>query len=312
VVSTSDRRSSSSGPSKKRKSVFISTAPSERARGRDKAASAPSAARKAGGSAAKPSSEARRLAEARRNERDSRLAAQRRGLRLRIIGAVAAVALVIAGCSALYSSSLFTVKNVEVAGVVHITAARVKALAAVPSSATLIRFPADEVAARVAADPWVAAVTVSRVFPSGMRIRVTERVPAAIVDAGESVWLADASGVMISKPTTETTATLPLVRDVPGLDPKAGGRSTSGPLRNAPKVLASIGRELASQVRTVSAPTVDGATLLLENKVEVVVGEAVDLPKKTANALLILKEQKGKVVSIDVRVIDRPTWRGLK
>jgi len=312
VVSTSDRRSSSSGPSKRRKSVFISTSQRDRGRPKEKASATPVAPRPAGHPTPKPSSEARRVADARKSERDSRLAAQKRGVRLRIAAAVAAVALVIAGCSALYSSSLFTITNVEVVGVSHITPAKVRALAHVPAEATLIRFPADEVAERVGSDPWVAAVSVSRVFPSGMRIRVTERAPVAILDAGASMWLVDASGVVIAKPTTETSATLPVIRDVPGLDPKPGRRTFSESLVNALKVLSGIGRELAVQVRSVSAPTVDGATLLLANRVEVVVGEAVDLPTKTALALRILAAEKGKVVSIDVRIIDRATSRGLK
>lgn len=269
-------------------------------------------ARPAGHPSGKKPSEAHRLADARKAERDSRLAGQRRGFHLRVIGTFAAVVLVVVGCVALYSSSLFTVTNVEVVGVIHISAAKVRALARVPADSTLIRFPAEDVAERVAGDPWVSTVSVSRVFPSGMRIRVTERAPVAVVDAGASMWLVDASGVVIAKPTTETSATLPVVLEVPGLDPKPGRRTASEPLLNAIKVIMGIGRELAVQVRSISAPTIDGTYLLLANRVEVVVGEAVDLPTKSALALTILAREKGKVVSIDVRIIDRPTWRGLK
>ena len=303
------------GTSKKRDSVFISTASRDRVTARAEKARAAGARSGRAGAPAKsgrPASEARALAEARKVQREGRMAGQRRAARLRVAAIVGAVVLVIAACVGLYSSPLFTVTNVEVAGVQHITAAQVRALAQVPADATLIRFPADAVAARVAADPWVASVSVSRVFPSGMRIRVTERVPLAIVDAGTSMWLVDGTGMVIAKPSASASGTLPVVRDAPGLDLKAGRRTVSEPLLNALGVLAGIGNQITSTVTAISAPTVDGATLITSDRVEIVVGQAVDLATKAELAQRILTEQKGKVVAIDVRVIDRPTWRGLK
>ena len=308
------------GTSKKRDSVFISTASRDRAAARAERArtASKSGTRRAGKPASdnrrggKPSNEARALAEARKVQREGRLAGERRAVRLRAVGIVAAVVLVIAGCIAIYNSSLFKITNIEVVGAVHITAERVKSLAAIPADATLIRFPADGVVARVKADPWVDSVTVSRVFPSGMRIRVTERVPVAIVNAGVGKWLIDGTGAVIATPSVSASGSLPVIRDVPGLDLKPGRRTVSEPLLNAVAVLAGISRPLAAIVTAVSAPSIDGATLITTGRVEIVIGQAADLAKKSELASIILREQKGKVVSIDVRVIDRPTWRGLK
>jgi cell division protein FtsQ len=306
--------------SKKRDSVFISTASRDRAAARAERARAASKSgtRRAGTPASdnrrggKPSSEARALAEARKVQREGRLAGERRAVRLRAAGVVAAVVLVIAGCVAIYNSSLFKIANIEVVGAVHVTAEKVRSLAAVPADATLIRFPADEVVARVKADPWVDSVTVSRVFPAGMRIRVTERVPVAVVNAGVAKWLIDGTGAIIATASVSASGSLPVIRDVPGLDLKPGRRTVSEPLLNAVAVLAGISRSLAAIVTAVSAPSIDGATLVTTGKVEIVIGQAADLAKKSELASIILREQKGKVVSIDVRVIDRPTWRGLK
>lgn len=244
--------------------------------------------------------------------RERRLGAQRRATQLRIGLVVGGVVAVLAACIALYSSSLFPVERIEVAGNSHISRQAVLALAKVPKDATLIRFPGEAVAKRLEASPWVRSASVSRVFPAGMRIRITERVPVAIVDAVETLWLVDASGMIIAKPTTETSETIPVIRDVPGLDPKAGRRTTSEPLLNAITVLTGMDTRLVGNVRSVSAPSVDGAVLVRQDRLEIVVGEAVDLEKKSMLALQILNDQKGKVVSIDVRVTDRPTWRGIK
>jgi cell division septal protein FtsQ len=145
-----------------------------------------------------------------------------------------------------------------------------------------------------------------------MRIRVTERVPVATVNAGAGRWLIDGTGAVIATPSVAASGSLPVIRDVPGLDLRPGRRTVSEPLLNAVAVLAGISRPLAAIVTAVSAPSIDGATLITTGKVEIVIGQAADLAKKSELAAIILREQKGKVVSIDVRVIDRPTWRGLK
>jgi cell division protein FtsQ len=251
------------------------------------------------------------------------MSAQTRSMYLRIAGVVAAFALVVASCVGIYDSPLFTVSRIEVVGAVHLTADEVRTLAALPQGSTLLRFPADAVAANVEKDPWVASASVSRVFPDGMRIRVTERVPVALVDVGRTFWLVDAQGVTIAQrsvtasgsasasASVEPTGSLPVIRDVPGLDPKPGRKTISEVLLNAVAVLGGISRELAAAVTIVSAPTIDGTTLLTNQRVEIVIGQAIDLTTKDTLARRILSEQRGKVVSIDVRSIDRPTWRAL-
>lgn len=312
-MSTSDRRSGSSGNSKKRRNVYISTAPKQGARtgSRERAAAARSDAGTDASATTRPNP-ARERAAALKADRDSRISSQRRARRLRVAAIAGAVAAVLFACVAGYNSSLFAVTSVEVVGVTHVTADAIRKLAAVPSGATLIRFPADAVATRVSTDPWVASVSVSRVFPSGMRIRVVERVPIAVVDAGASMWLLDGTGAVVATATADTSSTLPVITDVPGLDLKAGRRTASEPLLNAIAVLEGVSTQLAAMVRSVAAPTIDGTALATKDNVEVVIGEAVDLPTKDALARRILSEQKGKVVSIDVRITDRPTWRGLK
>jgi cell division septal protein FtsQ len=320
AVSTSDRRSGSSGASKRRRNVYISTAPKNGdkrtdavgrqapARVEHPASDKPGAVRPAAGA---PSA-ARLRAEQRKAQRETRMSAQTRARRFRVGAIAASAVLVLAACIALYNSPLFAIRTVEVVGAQHVPAETVRALARVPADATLIRFPADAVAQRVGADPWIASVSVTRVFPSGMRIRVVERVPVAIVDAGASMWLIDGTGSVIATPSADASGTLPVIRDVPGLDLRAGRRTISEPLLNAIKVLTGISSTLAATVASVSAPTIDGTALTTAGNIEIVVGEAVDLPTKEALAQRILKEHPGKVVSIDVRNTDRSTWRGLK
>ncbi len=245
-------------------------------------------------------------------QREARARSRRRASRVRAVLAAAALLLVIVACVLLYESPLFAVERVEVVGVSHVTTQHVLQLADVPKNATLLRFPGSQVAARVETDPWVASVVVSRVFPNGMRIRVTERVPAAVVVvAPASLWLIDGNGFVIASASVTATASLPAVEDVPGLDLAPGRRTVSEPLLNALKVLTGITPRLRGMVVSVSAPTIDGTTLLTRSHVEIVFGEAVDLATKDQLAQTILAQQSGRVVSIDVRSTGSPTWRGI-
>jgi cell division protein FtsQ len=233
-------------------------------------------------------------------------------MRMRVGLAVVAVLVVILGCIATYRSSLFAVRRVEVAGAVHLSPARVRLLAKVPSDATLLRFPAAEVADRVATDPWAESVSVTRVFPDGMRIRVTERTPVALVQTRGGSWLIDGQGYVIAQQgSKDPSATVPVVKDVPELDPKAGRRTGSEVLLNAIRVLTGVSPSLAATVTAVTAPSIDGTALMTRGRIEIVIGQAVDLTIKDQLVWEILRKRGGKVVSIDVRTIERPTSRGL-
>ncbi len=258
-----------------------------------------------------PKGAAARQAHARRDDREARIVAERHRARLRAVAVAVAVVVVVTACVVLQRSPLFPLREVEVVGTKRLSADHVADIARVPSGATLLRFPADEVAERVSREPWVKSVSVSRVFPDGMRIRVYERSPAAMVDAGKVFWLVDSDGTIIAQPSVQETGSLVSIRDIPGLDPSPGRKTTSEPLLNALRVLAGISPDLLRQVKVVSAPSVDGTTLYTTGKVEIVMGSASEVLQKDVLTRRILSDQRGKVVSIDVRTTDRPTWRGL-
>ena len=326
MASNSSRRSGSSGPSKRGRPVYISTS----ARDRSRASSEPTEVSRAGAlDGKKPARDLKPLpaakprggdgvARAKRSEREHRLSGQRRQTRVRVAGIVLAALVFAATVVGIYRSPLFSIMRVEVVGTERMSRQEVVRLAAVPADATLIRFPADVVTANVAKDPRVESVVVSRAFPDGMRIRVVERHAIAAVDAGTTTWLIDAHGFVIAEGSgtatgsvPATTTVVPVIRDVKGLDLKAGRKTTSEPLLNAVTVLSAISAELRVQVKAVSAPDIDATTLFTADKVEIVFGSATNAAKKDAIVRKILADQRGKVVSIDVRTTDRPTWRGL-
>lgn len=253
-----------------------------------------------------------RIAAEKRAEREQRLAAKRARTRKMSLLWIGGAAAIIAACLTLFNSTLFPVSAVEVTGNERLTADEVIALADVPADATLLRFPADAVSDRVAANPWVASVSVSRDFPDTMQIRIEERKPAALVDIVDSYLLVDSDGFIIENRSLEETTTLVVIRDLQGIDPTPGRRSTSEGLHNALAILSGLSDELRGMVGAISVASIDETALLTNDGVEVFFGTAEDISKKDAVAVQILEEQAGKVVFVDVRVVDRPIWRGLE
>jgi len=329
MASNSGRRSGSSGRSSGRKRVVIGADETTRVRYEKDAPQVESERRKQprqprqepprartkaaprAKSAPRPTGAGRIMAAEKRDERERRRRAIGRRRFLLVALAVAAVAALIWGLVALWRAPLFPVQQVIVTGNRHLTTDAIIGRAEIPSGTTLPRLPRARIEQRLSLDPWIAAVEVDRDYPSTVRIAVTERTPAALVDmGGTNLWVVSKDGYWLGPRAAEDTAALTAIRDVPSLVPTSGAAVSSPEVENAVAVLAGVDPALMSRVRAVSAPSVDKTALILDDDVQVFVGSSDEIGKKSQLALEILKTQKG-LVYINVRVTSRPTWRGL-
>lgn len=319
MASSSGRRSSSSARSSNRRRVVIAgekTRDVQYDSARLKATNSKSP-RASGGSSSRraashPKTAADRASNNKRLERERRLRAQRLRTQLMFVAAVLAVGLVVFGAYSLYRSSVFEILSVDVVGSEGLSDETVLEIIDLPEGATLLRYPGQEIQTRLEQEPWIESASLSRDFPETLRVRITERTPVALVDAGGlSLWLVDANGVVIEQHTPDATLTVTVIRDVEGLDPIPGRKTLSEALLNALDVMEGLSPELRARVRAISAPSIDKTSLITHEDIEIFIGSADELDKKDRVARQILEEQVGEVVYINVRTVDRPTWRGL-
>lgn len=323
MASNSNRRSGSSERSGSRKRVVIGADETTRVRYNKDRPQVESERRKtprqthratakgAGSGGPRPSSAGKRLAQEKRDERERR----QRSIFRRRAGLVVLVAAVVVGvvwgASALWNARIFTVDSIQVSGNDRLSTADVTKLAAVPAGATLLKTNTADVKRRIEANPWVADAAVSRSFPHELVVAITERTPAAFVDAGGSqLWTLSTDGFWLGKRSANDTSALVTIKDVPSLVPTIGVAAPNVELKNALAVLAGLSPGLKGQVKTLSAPNIDKTALLLNNGVQVFVGSSDNIAKKDLIARGILAREKN-IVYINVRVVDRPTWRGL-
>ncbi len=108
------------------------------------------------------------------------------------------------------ASAFFALRTVDVSGASRASEDRIKNIvqrAAGPAG--VWRTDLDAVRAELERQPWVRAAAVARVLPSGMRVRITERVPRVVVrtSAGRLTWVDD-DGVIVGSvaPTDQMPA----------------------------------------------------------------------------------------------------------
>jgi cell division protein FtsQ len=322
MASNSDRKSGSSGRSSSRKRVVIGAEETTRIRySRDKP-EVESQRRKTPRqsqrdslrpvpASSKASSAGRRMASNKKEERDRRRRAIMRRRFAVVVGVALAVGVLVWGLAMAWSAPLLPVNQVQISGTSRLTTESVLSSAAIPADATLPKLPKSQILDRLRANPWVAEASLSRTLPGTVKIAIVERTPAAEVDAGGAeLWFVSSDGYWLARRSAEDTIAVPTIRDVPGAVPLAGSMTSSKELKNALAVITGLSPELRGRVKSVSASTEDKTALMLADKIEVFVGSAENIAKKDQLIRQILGKEK-KLVYINVRVVERPTWRGL-
>ena len=270
---------------------------------------------------------------ARRGGTPRTIARPKRSRGFRIVVALIVAAVLLGGTyGCLYFSPAFTIESVKVTGADHLTNEEMAILAAVPQGTTLLNVDTGAIEDSVVRDAWVESVRVSRLFPNTLEIAVTERKIAAVVDvaadnakttqmwaiASDGMWLMEIPardselGQSISPQIFEDADAVLHIKDVPfGLTPEVGTYCTDGNVSNALAILDGLSTELAEQVKTVSATDAASTLLTLDNGIEIAFGTAEDIRDKERICLTIMAEHPGTVAYINVRVVDRPTWRAV-
>lgn len=124
-------------------------------------------------------------------------------LAAKLVLAVTVGILVFAGYRAAAAATFFQVKEVDVEGTSHASREEIKAAVMQAASAGGVwRADLDTISREVGELPWVRTAVVSRVLPSGLRVRVTEREPRLIArtSKGRLVWVDD-DGVALGAAT---------------------------------------------------------------------------------------------------------------
>ncbi|MET4049190.1 MULTISPECIES: FtsQ-type POTRA domain-containing protein [unclassified Rhodococcus (in: high G+C Gram-positive bacteria)] len=248
----------------------------------------------AGANSAAASHEAKDRERRREAREAERLRVSRSRRKLGLIAA-AVVAVIVAGFALVYLTPVLSVRKIEVTGNVTVSEEEIVADLDILLGEKLVRVDVGSAAQRVAAIPAMASVRVQRMYPSTVRVTVTERVPVAFVDEPDGTHLLDKDGVDFAV-GTPLPGVVRLVTDTPG----PGDAATTSGLA----VLDSMPDALRGQVGEVRATSISEVSLSLLDGRTLVWGSSDNSERKSAVALTLLS-QPGQV--LDVSSPDLPT-----
>lgn len=230
-------------------------------------------------------------------------------------------------------SPLFEIKSIMATPTAHVSSETISSLAAVPGGSTLFNVDERGIAERLAANPWIAGVELSRRLPDQLVITVTERTASAIVmlSNGTEAWRMASDGCWleplaiqqatsdngVASPTDQARAQaasegLVYIEDVSALvKPEAGVPCTDDAILGVMTYLDTFTSALRDQITLAKASSRESIAVVLSNGVEVSLGAPVDIPTKERVVLGLLEQYPGQITYINVRVPTSPVWRGL-
>jgi len=215
---------------------------------------------------------------------------------------VAVLALAGGGWIWVRHSSLVAVKRVTVIGVSGPPPPPIRA-ALVSEARTMTTLDVQLSHLRTAVSPFpvVKRLDVSTQFPHGMRIRVTEQVPVAVIDVAGRRTTVAADGTLLRDVTSG--GSLPSIT----LAVEPGGTHVSGTAEQQVRLLAAAPYQLLARVASASSDAIHGLTAQLRNGPTVYFGGAGELAAKWRAVTDVLADSSSAGATyIDVSVPSRP------
>lgn len=203
-----------------------------------------------------------------------------------------------------YSTPVFAVEKVEIAGAPPALAREVRAATRDLAGRSLVGIEADEVEGRLRALPAVAGVSVDRSFPHTLVVKVAPERPVAVVRRGRSSWLVTGAGKLIREIETGTQRHFPRLWLAKGATIRLGGQIPPGfvPATRALAEAHAVG--LGSRVKGIRSVG-EELTLVLRRGTEIRLGRATEVGLKLTVASRVMQHIDDPVSYIDVSVPQR-------
>jgi cell division protein FtsQ len=223
--------------------------------------------------------------------------------------ALVAGVLVFAGYRAAASASFFQARSLDVSGASRASADEIRAVVRRTVAQTGV-WQADLAAiSRELEDvAWVRKAVVSRVLPDGLRVRVTERVPRAVVRtaAGRLVWVdEDAVSLGVMSPADQMPAFFIRGWDETGTDAaQAENRERIAKYLEMSREWETAGLvERVSEVNLIDVGDVRAQLAGNDSQIEVRLGSK-EFGKRLGNALRVLDEQRDTPRAASITYLD--------
>ena len=234
-----------------------------------------------------------------------RVGSRRRQLTVGTLSVIVIVLVLVVGSGVVFATPLLGARSVQVVGAEKLTTDKVRRAADIEAGTPLARLDTGKIESRVHALPEVAKVAVVRAWPATVRIKLTERRPAAVAQRSDQFVVIDTLGVPY-RVTKQRPAKLPLIKvddadvlAIPdfAIDPK--------PLRNktliaSVRVVKALTPALSEKLLHITAPDPHRISLQLDGGRSVFWGAAGDPTEnvRKAAAATALLSRSGRTLDV--------------
>jgi len=241
----------------------------------------------------------------RRNQR--RIQVQRL---LVILRSLALVAVVVLGGLWIWrhtrSDERFAVRTIELAGVKHTPKAALDQVTQRYVGLNLFQIDIDRVQRDLSGLGWVRRIDIEKQVPDTLRIKITERIPVALVRLSDKLLYVDEEGAAFAELSPRVgDADLPLIADARGAE-----------LVRSVQLLTTLAQrdpEIYSRISEVWPIPPRGFALFDRQLGAVVYANAEDISTKYRNLYAVLRaENNPKIEYADLRFADRVIVKGLE
>jgi cell division protein FtsQ len=198
-------------------------------------------------------------------------------------------------------SGLTSARVIRVVGAPEGDTAAVVAAAGLTGHPPLIDIDPAAADARVEQLAWVGRATISRLWPDGVQVTVSRRVPIGVVAAGPTQWAeVDGTGRVLADLTSLPAGLVQLQVPAKPSGPGTWLAASAGP---GVAVASTLPAAFAGQVTIVDARSAGAIRLQLTTPVSVSLGGAGDLPAKYDDIATILQHatlHPGDVIDVSV------------
>ena len=219
----------------------------------------------------------------------------------------------IAGGLAAYAgargTSIFAVRQVEVAGAPPRVAARVQSALAGPlAGESLLSISQADIDRALVGLPDVQAVAFDRSFPRTLRVSIIAEQPVAVLRRGVDAWLVSERGRVLRPLPDARPAGLPRIWVAEFGTPRNGSLLKADDAAQPARALGAVLATAPAFLKEIELARLRGSEveLVLRSGVEVRLGPAHELPLKIAVARAVLAAGPGVGGYVDVSVPERP------
>jgi cell division protein FtsQ len=204
------------------------------------------------------------------------------------------------------SDARFAVRTIELVGVKHTPRAALDLATKRYVGLNLFQIDIDRVQRDLSGLGWVRRIDIEKQVPDTLRIKITERVPVALVRIDERLMYVDEEGAAFAELTPRAgDDDLPLIADAHGAE-----------LARSVQLLLALkqrDRELYSRISEVWPIPPRGFALFDRELGAVVYANAEDISTKYRNLYAVLRaENNPKIEYADLRFADRVIVKGLE